>query len=258
MMHFDPSRYHGDDPTAATEVRAHRLLARPGDGPGASAAAGTIDGFVVERPIAGGHNAPPRGQFDARRATAVPTTVARDRVDYDVLRSLERALLDRRRRDQRARRCATPSTWVRPGSRSARSSPTATSRAWNRTCGTRSSPTRSGADSVEGDHVDRGLLHRLSLQGGPMVAGTIADEDLYAARERKCDLGYLRDAYVQDGRHHRLPLLGRAGRRLRAQGRAPRPTPSARPACATPSWRPADSRRCAVKRTGGATRRHQW
>jgi NAD(P)H-dependent flavin oxidoreductase YrpB (nitropropane dioxygenase family) len=31
-----------------------------------------------------------------------------------------------------------------------------------------------------------------------LVPGTIADKDLYEARERKCDLGYLRDPYVKE------------------------------------------------------------
>jgi len=52
-----------------------------------------------------------------------------------------------------------------------------------------------------------------------LVPGTIADKDLYEARERKCDLGYLRDPYVKENGTIGYRCAGRAHHRLRPQGR---------------------------------------
>lgn len=51
-------------------------------------ATGRIDGFVVEAPTAGGHNAPPRGQ-GVRSARGEPVYGIRDRIDLEKMRSLE-------------------------------------------------------------------------------------------------------------------------------------------------------------------------
>ena len=48
---------------------------------------GTIDGFIVEGPLAGGHNAPPRGQLKLTE-DGQPIYGARDSVDLAVLRQL--------------------------------------------------------------------------------------------------------------------------------------------------------------------------
>lgn len=48
---------------------------------------GRIDGFVVEAPTAGGHNAPPRGEV-LYASNGEPTYTDRDKVDLEALRSL--------------------------------------------------------------------------------------------------------------------------------------------------------------------------
>lgn len=50
-------------------------------------ASGRVDGFVIEGPTAGGHNAPPRGRPELNDR-GEPTYGPRDRVDYDQIRSL--------------------------------------------------------------------------------------------------------------------------------------------------------------------------
>ena len=50
---------------------------------------GRIDGFVIEGPTAGGHNAPPRGKLQLS-ATGEPVYGEKDAVDFDRLRKLER------------------------------------------------------------------------------------------------------------------------------------------------------------------------
>ena len=48
---------------------------------------GRVDGFVIESPTAGGHNAPPRGKLQLN-AAGEPVYGERDRVDIDDLRAL--------------------------------------------------------------------------------------------------------------------------------------------------------------------------
>jgi nitronate monooxygenase len=88
-LRFDPRTQWPSEPSSA--------LVRPRFFPIVSAtslattlarkANGRVDGFVVEGPTAGGHNAPPRGelQLDAR---GQPVYGERDRVDLDKLRAL--------------------------------------------------------------------------------------------------------------------------------------------------------------------------
>ena len=73
-LHFDPSPYLPSHrlkrPRFLGIVSSHVLataLAKRSNGP--------VDGFVVERPIAGGHNAPPRGTFPSM-TRATPSTAS--------------------------------------------------------------------------------------------------------------------------------------------------------------------------------------
>ena len=90
---------------------------------------GPVDGFVVERPSAGGHNAPPRGAFGVDDAGQPAVRGARRRRLRRAHRSRS-ALLDRRRHHVSRPTSTRPSPSARVASRSARSSPTATSREW--------------------------------------------------------------------------------------------------------------------------------
>jgi len=88
LLQFDPRRHWEDPPPALTRPRflpivasnsLATMLARKGGG--------KIDGFVVEGPTAGGHNAPPRGEttFNAR---GEPIYGPRDEVDLAKLHEL--------------------------------------------------------------------------------------------------------------------------------------------------------------------------
>ena len=171
-----------------------------------------VDGFVVEGPTAGGHNAPPRGR--RARGRASPST---DRATWWTSRRSARSVCPSgwragRRRPAAARGLeeAPPASRWGPCSRSARSrdgprAPRTRDRAGPRRAVSRSSPTRSprppGSRSRSWSSRARCPSRRSS-----------------EARERRCDLGYLRDVFA-GRRHDRLPLPGGAGRRLRAQGR---------------------------------------
>ena len=85
-LHFDPSPYLPSHrltrPRFVGIVSSHVLataLAKRSNGP--------VDGFVVERPTAGGHNAPPRGAFEVDDE-GNPQYGERDVVDFDVLANL--------------------------------------------------------------------------------------------------------------------------------------------------------------------------
>ena len=85
-LHFDPSPYvpsHAlSRPRFVGIVSSHVLataLAKRSNGP--------VDGFVVERPSAGGHNAPPRGSFEVD-GEGNPHYGERDVVDFDAMASL--------------------------------------------------------------------------------------------------------------------------------------------------------------------------
>jgi NAD(P)H-dependent flavin oxidoreductase YrpB (nitropropane dioxygenase family) len=93
----DPAEWIAFDPAAHWPATPDVTLARPRFLPIDSAtslattlarkATGRVDGFVVEGPTAGGHNAPPRGELrlDER---GQPIYGDRDRVDLDKLRAL--------------------------------------------------------------------------------------------------------------------------------------------------------------------------
>ncbi|MHB2028250.1 MAG: nitronate monooxygenase [Acidimicrobiales bacterium] len=188
---FDPSRYL---PARALRrpkflgiVSSHVLataLAKRSDGP--------VDGFVIERPTAGGHNAPPRGQvrLDAK---GNPEYGERDRVDYQVMRDL-----------------ALP-FWIGGGVTSpdhvhealglgATGVQVGTLFAYCRESGMDRALRAEILAQVKTNEIEVRTSLRASSTGYPFkvasVAGSLSQNDVYLARERKCDLGYLREAYA--------------------------------------------------------------
>lgn len=152
---------------------------------------GTIDGFIIEGPTAGGHNAPPRGTMTLSPSEE-PIYGKRDIVDLEAIRNLGLPF------------------WI--GGGMARPEKLRAARA-------------AGAQGIqvgtafalcdesgfEPRHRERilDLVRRrearvltdpvASPTGFPfkvaLVPGTMSDPDRYAERVRVCDLGYLRDAY---------------------------------------------------------------
>ena len=152
---------------------------------------GSVEGFIVEGPTAGGHNAPPRGEprFNDR---GEPLYGDRDVVDLDKLRDLQLPF------------------WLAGGT----GSPTRLADALS-----------AGATGIQvgtlfafceesgyADHLKRDVLDhaargdievitdpRASPTGYPFkVVSWAGDETSTRTRERKCDLGYLRVAYKRD------------------------------------------------------------
>lgn len=191
-LHFDPAPYLGSDaltrPRFVAIVSSHVLanaLAKRSNGP--------VDGFVVERPTAGGHNAPPRGAITVD-ANGDPQYGPRDVVDFEAIASLN-----------------TP-FWIGGGVTSAQHVRDAlalgasgvqvgTLFAYCNESGMDPALRRQVLKEIAAGSVTVRTSLRASSTGYPFkvasVPGTISDPEVYDERTRKCDLGYLREPYVK-------------------------------------------------------------
>jgi NAD(P)H-dependent flavin oxidoreductase YrpB (nitropropane dioxygenase family) len=192
-LSFDPTRYMGSDALRRPQffgiVSSHVLataLYKRSNGP--------VDGFVVERPSAGGHNAPPRGAFSLDDHGS-PIYGPRDDVDFAVLRDLGvpfwigGAITSSR--DVIAAQ-ALGAAGVQVG----------TMFAYCRESGMRTDLRRRVLDEVRAQRTEVATSTTASSTGYPFkvveLSGTISDPAVYASRPRRCDLGYLREAYLDE------------------------------------------------------------
>ena len=155
-----------------------------------------VDGFVIEGPTAGGHNAPPRGAGELVQGQ--PVYGPRDEVDLEKVRELGLPF------------------WLAGGQ--------ATPERLRQACDAGAAGIQVGTVFAfcEDSGLDPGLRARVlaeaeaghatiftdplaSPTGFPFkvigLEGTLSQEDVMDARERRCDLGYLREVYAEpDGR----------------------------------------------------------
>ncbi len=149
-----------------------------------------VDGFVVEGPTAGGHNAPPRGPLTL--ANGQPVYGPRDEVDLSKFRALGLPFW-------LAGSYATPERLRQAHRDGAAGIQVGTAFAF---CD------ESGVDPalrqrVLGDTEDGGVRVFTDPLASPtgfpfkvaQLEGTLSDPAVYEARERRCDLGYLRELY---------------------------------------------------------------
>jgi nitronate monooxygenase len=191
-LRFDPRAFVGEAWPAlrrplflgiiASDVLAQTLVRKSN---------GRVDGFVVEGPTAGGHNAPPRGrlQLDER---GEPIYGPRDEVDLAKLRQLGLPFwlaggYGSAEGLRRARELGA--TGVQVG----------TAFALCRESGLREDYRQAILAAAAEGPVRVLTDPRASPTGFPFkvveLAGTLSDEPRYQARPRICDLGYLREAY---------------------------------------------------------------
>ena len=153
------------------------------------------DGFVLEGPVAGGHSAPPRGRLRLDEA-GEPVYGPRDVIDLSVVAAtgLPFWLAGGYSRPEQVRAArAAGAAGVQVGS------PFALCR-------------ESGIEpSLRERLVEEAAAGKLRVRNSPEaspagfpfkvadLAGTMADEDVYAGRPRLCDLGYLRVPYYRNG-----------------------------------------------------------
>jgi NAD(P)H-dependent flavin oxidoreductase YrpB (nitropropane dioxygenase family) len=194
-MTFDPARII--DTGGLAPLRRPRFLAIVSSATLAvslSRHGGRVDGFVVEGPTAGGHNAPPRGAMKLN-AAGEPTYGARDAVDLARMREIGLPFW-------LAGTCATPQGIDEARRQGAQGIQVGTLFAFCDESGMAPAlraevlaQVRSGAARVITDPL-------ASPTGFPFkvvqVNATLSDPGVYAARERRCDLGYLREMYRRD------------------------------------------------------------
>ena len=152
---------------------------------------GRVDGFVIEGPTAGGHNAPPRGKVQLNDA-GEPIYGDRDVVDLARMRELGLPFWlagGYGRPEQLRHALAEGAAGIQVG----------TAFAYTEESGMREDFKRAVLE-----HVAAGTAHvftdRLASPSGfpfkvVQLEGTISDASVYEARPRICDLGYLREAY---------------------------------------------------------------
>lgn len=154
---------------------------------------GRVDGFIVEGPAAGGHNAPPRGapQLNSR---GEPLYGPRDVVNLEKLRALGLPfwLAGGSGTPERVREAlAAGAAGVQVG----------TAFAMCAESGLRDDLKRSLMAEVRTATTDIRTDPKASPTGFPFkvarLAGTLSDPAVLAARPRVCDLGFLREAYRQ-------------------------------------------------------------
>ncbi len=163
----------------------------------AKKATGRVDGFIVEAPVAGGHNAPPRGELQLN-GRGEPVYGERDTVDLEKLKDLGLPF------------------WLAGGAgspeklREARAAGAA---------GIQVGTLFAYCDESGFSDEVKEPVRRQALNGGIDVVtdavasptgfpfkvvqapGTLSDRILYEQRDRVCDLGYLRNPYQRpDGR----------------------------------------------------------
>lgn len=152
---------------------------------------GEVNGFVVEGPTAGGHNAPPRGKPQLNDA-GEPVYGARDTVDLDKMRGLGRPFwlaggYGDSGKLQAA--CNSGAAGVQVG----------TAFAFCEESGVRSdyknallTQVRAGTARVFTDPLASPTSFPFKVA---QLAGTISEPSVYDSRSRVCDLGYLREVY---------------------------------------------------------------
>jgi nitronate monooxygenase len=193
LLRFDPAELSGDRPTVplarprflpivASDVLARTLQKKSN---------GRVDGFVVEGPTAGGHNAPPRG-CGSLNSRGEPIYGERDRVDLDRMRALGLPFW-------LAGGYGAPDRLTEALTLGAAGIQVGTAFALCRESGLRSDLRRGLLARAVAGRAEVLTDPRASPTGFPfkiaVLEGTLSDADAYRARPRICDLGYLREAY---------------------------------------------------------------
>jgi len=157
-------------------------------------ASGPVDGFVVEAPAAGGHNAPPRGaaRFDD---SGQPLYGPRDEVDLVKLRELGKPFWLAGNRGR-------PGALATAQGLGAHGIQVGTAFAFSRESGLAPDLRRAVIAKVSAGTGGVRTDPRASPTGFPFkvvdLPGTLSEAAVYAARERVCNLGFLRSAYRRD------------------------------------------------------------
>jgi nitronate monooxygenase len=197
-LRFDPSAFAGG---AAPPLARPRFLAIVSSATVASVlarkASGRVDGLIVEGSTAGGHNAPVRGPV---KPDASGETVFGER-DVPDLAAIARLGLP----FWLAGSCAGPEHLAAALDRGAAGVQVGTAFAFCDESGLRPDLKERARERIRSGTARVATDALASPTGFPFkvfeLAGTLSERDVFAERERVCDLGYLRHPYVRpDGR----------------------------------------------------------
>jgi nitronate monooxygenase len=152
---------------------------------------GKVDGFVIEGPTAGGHNAPPRGKVQLN-AAGEPVYGDRDQVDLAKIRELGLPFW-------LAGEYGSPEKVQEALAAGADGVQVGTAFAFCDESGLRSDYKQALINKALAGSAKVFTDPLASPTGFPFkvaqLEGTLSDNGVYAARPRICDLGFLREAY---------------------------------------------------------------
>ncbi|MFW5947336.1 MAG: nitronate monooxygenase [Gemmatimonadota bacterium] len=192
-LRFDPADHPAPGPLKRPKflaiVASHTLammLARK--------ASGHVDGFIIEGEVAGGHNAPPRGG-GTRNERGEPVYGDRDVVDLEKVRELGRPFW-------LAGGHGSPEGLRRARALGAQGVQVGTLFAYSNESGFREDLKRDLRREAQNGGIDVRTDPIASPTGFPFKVvqkrNTVSELPVYQARQRVCDLGYLRTAYRRD------------------------------------------------------------
>jgi nitronate monooxygenase len=154
-------------------------------------ASGRVDGFIVEDPTAGGHNAPPRGELQLNER-GEPVYGPRDQVDLAAIRALGRPFWLAGTR-------AHPAALSDARAAGAAGVQVGTAFAFCEDSGLDPAVRRAVLGESQAGQAEVRTDPRASPTGLPFkvvqMEGSLSDDRVHAARSRICDLGYLRQPY---------------------------------------------------------------
>jgi NAD(P)H-dependent flavin oxidoreductase YrpB (nitropropane dioxygenase family) len=157
-------------------------------------ATGRVDGFIVEGPTAGGHNAPPRGKLETNER-GEPVYGQRDVVDLEAMVELGLPFW-------LAGGTGSPEHVRQALEAGAAGVQVGTLFAYADESGIDAEVKERVLAQVRDGDIDIKTDLRASPTGFPFkvvqIEGTNSDPDAYRQRRRVCDLGYLRTAYKRD------------------------------------------------------------
>lgn len=191
-MHFTPRDFMEGDlppltrprflPIVASNTLAITMLKK---------ANGKVDGFIIEGPTAGGHNAPPRGKLTLNDL-GEPIYGERDRVDLEKMRELGVPFW-------LAGGYGGPDVLQQALDAGAAGVQVGTAFAYCEESGLREDYKQALLKQVVRGEAKVFTDPVASPSGFPFkvvqLGGTLSDESVYLGRPRICDLGYLREAY---------------------------------------------------------------
>lgn len=187
--HFEGAAPALERPAFLPIISAHSLAALL-----ARKANGRVDGFVVEGPTAGGHNAPPRGRLAVDRR-GEPLYGERDRADLAALRDIGLPFW-------LAGGAGSPEGVAQAREEGAAGVQVGTLFALSEESGLAPALRLRLLEEARQGRAEVRTDVRASPTGFPFkvvsLSGTNSEPELYQRRERVCDLGYLREPFLRD------------------------------------------------------------